>query len=112
MLVDCDRCSARALRCDNCVVGLLLGPPDGRLQLATFGAPPASAGVSAATLTDGPVVHVDPRTARPGDFDTAERRALTALAGAGLIQPLGLAADGKGVTNGVYTLTQRHSLAG
>jgi hypothetical protein len=148
MIVDCDHCAGRAVRCDTCVVGLLLGPmaprqgtaqSQGDSQAASVaggpGAGPPSARrrepdrahdrraarseVSAPTRSQvfdeaaaGPVVEVDPRTALPTDFDTAERRALAALAGAGLIAPLRLTKDRQADTNSIYRLTERHSLAG
>jgi hypothetical protein len=28
MLIDCDRCVARGAGCDDCVISVLLGPPD------------------------------------------------------------------------------------
>ncbi len=27
MLIDCDRCHMRSLACDDCVISVLLGPP-------------------------------------------------------------------------------------
>lgn len=142
MLVDCDHCAGRAVHCDTCVVGLLLGPmaprqgsdePRADVRAASAGGgpgsgPPSTRRRESARVTrpaarvetqpgahsgaDRPVVEVDPLTARPGDFDTAERRALAALAGAGLIAPLGRAKDRQADTNRIYRLTERHSLAG
>jgi hypothetical protein len=118
MLVDCDRCSARALRCDTCVVGLLIGPPDARLEVALSGHVPAQHETARRGVGAGPPVAnaepllVDPGTADPADFDTAERRALAALAGVGLVPPLRPMEELQGDTNGVYVLTERHSLAG
>lgn len=142
MLVDCDHCAGRAVRCDTCVVGLLLGPMtpgrdgdesrvDRRAASTVRGpgaGPPAARRRESVRVArsgprvearsevrsgdDQPVVEVDPLTARPADFDTAERRALSALAGAGLIAPLRLTDDLQGDTNSIYTLTERHSLAG
>ena len=31
MLIDCDSCTARPLACPECVVSVLLGPPDARV---------------------------------------------------------------------------------
>ena len=28
MLIDCDQCAARGAGCDDCVISVLLGPPD------------------------------------------------------------------------------------
>jgi hypothetical protein len=28
MLIDCDRCAVRGAGCDDCVISVLLGPPD------------------------------------------------------------------------------------
>jgi hypothetical protein len=71
MIVDCDRCAARGHGCTDCVISVLLGPPD---HLGTV---------------DHPV-----------DLDDDERRALTLLADAGIVphlrlnpMPLPLVAD-------------------
>jgi hypothetical protein len=99
MLIDCDRCSARAVRCDSCVVGLMLGPPAAR---------PADVEIAPET----PTVTVDLYTAHAAQFDTAERRALAALASAGLIPPLRREESEKADTTCDYVLTERESLAG
>ena len=101
MLIDCDRCTARAVRCDTCVVGLLLGPPSMRSA-----EPAIEAGSEPET------VMVDMYAARAGDFDTAERAALQALAGAGLIPPLRLAKGRAADTSRSFVMTERQSLAG
>ncbi|TCP55105.1 hypothetical protein EV191_102317 [Tamaricihabitans halophyticus] len=54
MLVDCDRCAVRGDACGDCVITVLLGPPD------------------------------------PVEFDVAERRAIDALAEAGMVPQLRL----------------------
>jgi hypothetical protein len=33
MLIDCDTCVVRGLACKECVVSVLLGPPNGRMEL-------------------------------------------------------------------------------
>lgn len=104
MLIDCDRCSARAVRCDSCVVGLLLGPPAARpadAHRADVGVP-----------SDTPTVAVDLYTAHAAQFNTAEQRALGALASAGLIPPLRRSGPEQADTSCGYVLTERESLAG
>ena len=32
MLIDCDDCTARGAGCDDCVISVLLGPPDQPVQ--------------------------------------------------------------------------------
>jgi len=34
VIVDCDTCDVRGVGCEGCVVSVLLGPPDARLELA------------------------------------------------------------------------------
>ena len=34
MIVDCDTCEVRGVGCEGCVVSVLLGMPDARLELA------------------------------------------------------------------------------
>ncbi len=62
MLIDCDTCQVRGLRCGDCVVTVLLSRP-----AAAPGARPDAA-----------------------DLDASERTALAALADGGLIPPLRL----------------------
>ncbi len=60
MIVDCDRCAARGHGCADCVISVLLGPPDQH-------------------AIDHPV-----------DLDDDERRALDLLADAGIVPHLRL----------------------
>ena len=64
MIVDCDRCAARGHGCTDCVISVLLGPPD------HLGHP-------------GVIDH-------PVDLDDDERRALNLLADAGIVPHLRL----------------------
>ena len=63
MLIDCDSCAMRDIACVDCVVTMLLERPIG---------------------VDGTAVPA------PAEFDEDERRAVDALADAGLIAPLRL----------------------
>lgn len=58
--IDCDTCTVRGLACGDCVVAVLLGPPE------------QEQGAWAAGL----------------ELDTDETRALAVLAGSGLVPPL------------------------
>ena len=107
MLIDCDRCTARAVRCDTCVVGLLLGPPSTRSA-----EPEIDAGRQIEAGQEPETVMVDMHMARSSDFDTAERAALQALAGVGLIPPLRLARGKVADTTRSFVMTERQSLAG
>ena len=130
MLIDCDHCAARDVRCDSCVLGLLLGPTvrtDGSdasagiaraataIPQAMGAGPPtdrSSTPATAVTAGAETVVMVDIHTSHVEDFDTAERGALAALAAAGLIGSTGLVEELQLDTKCAYTLTERHSLAG
>ncbi len=67
MLIDCDSCAMRDIACSDCVVTMLL---DGPSRSAAQAYPPAAG--------------------QRADLDEDERRAVDALAGAGLIAPLRL----------------------
>jgi len=101
MLIDCDRCTARA--------GAV------RHVRGRAAARPAQHAVAEPAIEAGPepeTVMVDMYAARAGDFDTAERAALQALAGAGLIPPLRLAKGRTADTSRSFVMTERQSLAG
>jgi hypothetical protein len=70
MLIDCDTCAMRDIACSDCVITMLLDGPTHAARSA-HSARSAQQGVTA-------------------DFDDDERRAVDALAGAGLIAPLRL----------------------
>jgi hypothetical protein len=71
MVIDCERCEVRGLACGDCVIGVLLGVPDGSCD----GAEPAAGRPSGASA-----VHLD----------APERRALAVLADQGLVPRLRL----------------------
>lgn len=66
MLIDCDTCQVRGLRCGDCVVTVLLAMP---------------------AITGMPRVHTH-------DLDPHEQMALAALADGGLVPPLRLVSGG------------------
>lgn len=74
--VDCDRCAVRGAACAECVISVLLGPPDDVVVRA-------NGKVSTDTVDAGTTVSTV-------DFDTDEQAALAALAGSGLVPPLRL----------------------
>jgi len=70
MVIDCDTCVVRGLACGDCVVSVLLGHP----------ATPAPARAHSTVPDEGTVVEID----------ADERRALDALADAGMVPRLQL----------------------
>lgn len=75
--VDCDRCTVRGPACGECVISVLLGPPDEEDRPADRVTGPSGGGV--------PDVVVDRI-----DLNLDEQSALAALAGSGMVPPLRL----------------------
>ncbi|WP_380175099.1 hypothetical protein ACFEMC_07615 [Kineococcus sp. DHX-1] len=75
MLIDCDSCTARPLACSECVVSVLLGPPQERsLDAEEVGAVEvlaASGLVPPLRLQTGPA-HRSPRVARVVGLPTVQ----------------------------------------
>jgi hypothetical protein len=78
MIIDCDGCRVRGLACQDCVVAVLIGPPEERPDERPH---ERSGGATGTWLLPG----------RWPDLDADERRALGVLAQAGLVPPLRLA---------------------
>jgi hypothetical protein len=76
MIIDCDGCAVRGSACGECVIGVLLGAPEG----------------SAAGCTDDPRPPEVPPGAPIVQLDAPERQALAMLADQGLIPRLRLVA--------------------
>ena len=103
MLIDCDTCTARGTGCADCVVTVLLGAPPGWKGIDPVVVPmraPATAPREGRPSASEPVTLETGETTvsaedvvipRPGvvvEFDEVERRAVRALAEAGLVPPL------------------------
>ena len=73
MIIDCDCCEVRGNACDDCVIGVILGPPAPREEATEVDLPPGA-----------PVVQLD----------APERRALDVLADQGLVPRLRLVVAG------------------
>lgn len=112
MLIDCDECAMRNVACDDCVVSVLLGPPD-----ATSDQPSVDHGI-------GPpeIAWARSRVERGGvqrggiGLDPVERTAIANLIEAGLISSLHVAYvthdHGKRVPSSSDEATQRRHAVG
>ena len=102
MLIDCDTCTARGTGCADCVVTVLLGAPPGWEGVDPVVVPmPARARIPRGARPSA-AEPAEPEAGRamtaedvvlppPGvvvEFDEVERRAVRALAEAGLVPPL------------------------
>jgi hypothetical protein len=92
MLIDCETCTARPTGCADCVVTVLLGAPPGWQSADPVVVPltgrartPERADRDPAITAEDVVV---PPTGVVVEFDDVERRAVNALAAAGLVPPL------------------------
>lgn len=117
MLIDCDECAMRNVACDDCVVSLLLGPPDaasdqpigdrgtGPPEIAWARSGVQCSGVQRSGVQRSGVV-----------LDDAERAAIANLVDAGLISSLHVAYvthdHGKRVPSSSEDATQRRHAVG
>jgi hypothetical protein len=107
MLIDCDECAMRNVACDDCVVSVLLGPPDATADQPSVDhgiGPPEIAWARSGLQRSGVVL------------DPAERTAVANLIEAGLISSLHVAYvthnHGKRVPSSSDEATQRRHAVG
>ncbi len=107
MLIDCDECAMRNVACDDCVVSVLLGPPD-----ATSDQPSVDHGIGPPEIAWARSVVQHSGVA----LDPAERTAIANLIEAGLISSLHVAYvthnHGKRVPSSSDEATERRHAVG
>jgi hypothetical protein len=112
MLIDCDECAMRNVACEDCVVSVLLGPPDATSDQPSVDhgiGPPEIAWARSGLQRNG----VQRRAVA---LDAAERTAVANLIEAGLISSLHVAYvthnHGKRVPSSSDEATQRRHAVG